>query len=755
MAKEKLAPHASDELLVAEQLILEMVDSGAALEDVLRAITAFVDRQNPAATCSIFVLDPAGGAVHAGEPAAGRCTSSDWTSPILSRAGAPLGLLTLHYSQPHVVGDDEAHVANVVSQWIGMCLERRAAMAQQRAGDRRYHALIENSSDVVSILDENGIIRYLSPSIKSVLGFAPAELMGRSAFDCFHPDDTARARQALQQALGQTSARLPIEQRLRHKDGSWRVLEMTASNRLTDPAIAGVVVTLHDVTARKDAEAVSQERYRELFENANDVVFTHDLNGSLTSLNRAGEILTGYSRAEALGMDIQTIVAPEHRQVAREMLERKLGGETKTTYELDLVAKDGGRLPVEVSTRLIFQMGKPVAVQGIARDIGERRRLESRLLQSHKMEAVGRLAGGVAHDFNNMLTVITGYSQWMLDDLEPGAALTESVSEILLAANRAAVLTNQLLAFSRSREIQPVVVDLNKLVAELNPMLRRMIGQGVELITAASPGLGLVRADPGQVEQVIFNLAVNARDALAGRGKLILEMANVEIEDHEQEAFEGPPGDYVMLAVTDSGCGIDEHLKAQIFEPFFTTKDKGKGTGLGLSTVERIVKQGGGHIRVESEPGTGATFRIYFPRVTAGVLPVVTLKPQRRNSGTGTVLLVEDEAAVRHVVSEMLLRLGYTVLEAPDPRSAQKLLMEYDKPVLLLLTDVMMPELGGLELARTLKIMRADLKVVFMSGYNDDAIAQQGLLDGDAAFLQKPFTPDALASKIRRVLDGG
>ncbi len=759
MSEEELATRASDPLLVAQRLILEMIESRATLDSVLRAIAAFVDQHNPPSTCSIFILDPNGGAIQVGAPPPSRATRSDWTRPILSAEGTALGSLTVHYSQPHVLNDGEADVVKLAVRWIRMCFKRHAERAQLRTGQGHFRSLIENTSDIISILDENGTIRYLSPSTERVLGFTPAELIGRCCFDCFHPDDVARARQAFQQVLEQTGSCLPIEQRFRHKDGSWRVLETIANNRVSDPAIAGIIVTGHDVTDRKIAEedlVASQDRYRELFENANDMVYTHDLAGSLTSLNKAGEVLTGYNREEALGRSLLAMIAPEHRALAREMLARKLGGEAKTTYEVDIVTKDGGRVPLELSTRLIFQMGKPVAVQGIARDMTERRRFESRLLQSQKMEAIGRLAGGVAHDFNNMLTVITGYSQWMLDELAPSSALRESASEILLAANRAAALTNQLLAFSRNQVIQPVIVDLNSLVAELDPMLRRMIGEDIELITATSPGLGLVRADPGQVEQVIFNLAVNARDAMAGGGKLILETANVEVaEENLLEALDGHPGPYVMLAVSDSGCGIDEHIKAKIFEPFFTTKDKSKGTGLGLSTVYGIVKHGGGHIRVESEAGAGASFRIYFPRVADGILPSVAPKPRIRRRGTETVLLVEDEAAVRRIVSEMLLRLGYTILEAPDANSAQKFLMEYEKPIQLLLTDVVMPEVGGRDLARISKTMREDLKVLFMSGYADDTVAQQGVLEPGAAYLQKPFTPDVLASKIREVLDGG
>ena len=629
--------------------------------------------------------------------------------------------------------------------------------AQPLAGEEQFRSLIENTSDIISVLDVDGVIRYLSPSIERVLGFRPAELVGTSGFDWFHPDDLPRARRAFAQALRQPGACWPIEQRFRHKDGSWRVLETIANNQLGDPAIRGIIVSGHDITDRKRTEeelVSSQERYRELFENANDFIFTHDLAGTLTSINKAGEALTGCTRDEALGMNIAALIAPEYRSLWREMLDRKIGGEAKTTYDLEIISKSGVRVSLEVSSRLIFHMGKPVAVQGIARDVTERRRLEQHLLQSQKMEAIGRLAGGVAHDFNNLLTVITGYSQWMLDELPSGSQLCESASEILLAANRAAALTNQLLSFCRNQVIQPILVDLNTLVALLDQMLRRVIGEDIKLVTTTSPDLGLVRADPVQIEQVILNLAVNARDAMPDGGRLIIETANVDInEEDARTRLDCAPGSYVMLAVTDFGCGIDDRIKAHIFEPFFTTKEKGKGTGLGLSTVYGIVKQGGGHIHVESQAGEGAVFRIYYPRVSGSILPNALPKRDIQSGGMETILLVEDEAAVRRVVGDMLLRLGYTILDAPDGRTAQKFVLEYEKPIQLLLTDVVMPEVSGRELARRLRTVRRDLKVLFMSGYADDAIIRQGVLDPGAAYLQKPFTPDALAGKIRELLD--
>jgi two-component system cell cycle sensor histidine kinase/response regulator CckA len=783
----------SDQLAAAEHLVLEMIASGAPLDGVLRALAAFIDLQTLGGMSAIRLFDPVtsahrldataalpqsfiealdrmGGpepAIAVSDAAADpRCEDrrdlllghglrSFWSSSIRTNEGAALGTVTIYYTRQHVPEDREITPVDKASRLAAMVIERN----RMEAGRERFRALVEHTSDILAIMDENGIVRYLSPSAERILGFHPSEVVGTSTFDYLHPADVQRGKRAFEETLARLGPGLALEQRVRHKDGSWRVIETINNNQLNDPAIAGVIVTGRDITAWKATEEdliSSQEQYRELFENANDIIYTHDLAGRLTSLNKAGELLIGYSREETLGMNVSGIVAEEYKTLLREMTERKIGGEAKTTYEVEIVTKQGVRIPLELSTRLIFQMGKPVAVQGIARDITERRRIESHLVQSQKMEAIGRLAGGVAHDFNNLLTVIAGYSQWMVDDLPKDSEFAESASEILLAANRAAALTNQLLAFSRNQVIQPVIVNLNSLVAELDPMLRRVIGEDIEMTAVMSPDLGLVKADPGQIEQVILNLVVNARDAMPTGGKLAIETANAEIdESYARLHLDCPPGPYIMLTVSDSGCGIDDRVKPHIFDPFFTTKETGKGTGLGLSTVYGIVKQCGGCVRVESEPGAGALFTLYFPRVAGAVLASGTSRRGSRKGGSETILLVEDEAAVRRIAAGRLLRLGYTVLQAANGRTALKMLEEYTHPIHLLLTDVVMPDLSGRELAAQLKAARRDLKVLFMSGYAGDVIVQRGLLEPGTAYMQKPFSLDTLAGKVRDLLDGG
>jgi signal transduction histidine kinase len=383
------------------------------------------------------------------------------------------------------------------------------------------------------------------------------------------------------------------------------------------------------------------------------------------------------------------------------------------------------------------------------------RRLEDQLLQSQKMEAVGRLAGGVAHDFNNLLTAIIGYSQLLLGGFDISDPRRESLEEIEKAGKRAAALTSQLLAFSRKQVLQMRLLDLNSVVSNMETMLRRLIGEDVELAVALRPGIGIVKADQGQLEQVIMNLAVNARDAMPQGGKMTIETAAASLdEEYAREHIGVQPGRYVMLAISDTGSGMDKATQARIFEPFFTTKERGKGTGLGLSTVYGIVNQSGGHIWVYSEPGRGTTFKIYLPLVEDGSRPArESAEPPRSGFGSETVLLAEDEEAVRKLTRGILEMHGYTVLEANSGPEALRAVQEYPGKIHLLLTDVVMPQMSGKSLSNSIGLLRPDIKVLYVSGYTDEAIIQHGVLDRSVAFLQKPFTPEGLTSKVREVLD--
>jgi len=403
--------------------------------------------------------------------------------------------------------------------------------------------------------------------------------------------------------------------------------------------------------------------------------------------------------------------------------------------------------------RLAPAVTRVLAESGVER---ERRRLEDQLLQAQRMEAVGQLAAGVAHDFNNVLTAVLGSSELLLLDTPVGSTTREEIEIIRDAATRAQDLIRQLLAFSARQVLQPVVLDLNALVDNVHKMLRRLIGEDITLAAMLAPGLGRVRADPGQLEQVLVNLAVNARDAMPGGGRLALTTANVDVEPPPPGADAGgpvPPGRYVVLQVTDTGSGMDAITQARIFEPFFTTKPRGRGTGLGLATVYGVVRQSGGHIAVESAPGAGTTFRMYLPRVDAPLAAATAPQRAAAAAGSGTILLVEDERLVRVLARKVLEQAGYRVLAAEGGAQALELARGHSGVIDLLLTDVVMPEMSGREVVRRLLQERPAVRVLYMSGYSDEAVAQHGVLDAGTSFIAKPFTPTTLATKVREVLE--
>ncbi len=513
------------------------------------------------------------------------------------------------------------------------------------------------------------------------------------------------------------------------------------------------------------------ERYRGLFENANDIVYSHGLDGKITAWNSAGERVLGYSQAEAMGMKIEQLVAPECRRRFAQVLEGIVAGKPAAAYQIEMVSRDGRQVALEVSSRLTRGDGVN-EVQGIARDITERKRLEDELRQAQKMEAIGRLAGGVAHDFNNLLLVITGYGELLKDHWRDTRAQGRAIEEILKAATRAADLTRQLLAFSRKQLLQPRLLDLNEVVSNAGGMLKRLIREDIELVLAPDSQPCWVKADAGQIEQVLVNLVVNARDAIPARGRITVatesprgasrpdSLAAVDMPRVPDRAAMAPdarePGgdqEAVVLRITDNGCGMDAETVDRIFEPFFTTK-KGTGTGLGLATVYGIVKQSGGNILVFSEPGQGSTFTIRLPAAQPEAVTPATPEADRQpHPRRGTVLLVEDEEKVRLLLSELLSGSGYQVLEARDGEEALEICRSFFGSIDLMLTDLVMPNLGGAELAELAASLRPNMKAIYMSGYTDDAVVHGGILASGFPFLQKPFTSRDVLEKIREVLD--
>ncbi len=491
----------------------------------------------------------------------------------------------------------------------------------------------------------------------------------------------------------------------------------------------------------------SEEQYRGLFDSAFDGVVVQQ-DRIIKSVNQAYAEMFGYGIEELIGRDILELAPPEHRDYARSKI-----AENKLVYESLGLKKDGTEINIEVSANDWLYKGERARLS-VVRNATERKLLEGQLRQSQKLEAVGQLAGGIAHDFNNLLTVITGYSEMTLRRLEDDAPVRQHVEEIKKAGTRAASLTRQLLAFSRKQVLQPKVLSLNTIVSDLENMLRRLIGEDIEMHTSLSPDLGTIKADPGQLEQIIMNLVVNARDSMPNGGKLTIETRNVELDkEYAAQHIATTSGPYALLSVSDNGCGIDGETQARIFEPFFTTKEAGKGTGLGLSTVYGIVKQSGGNIWVYSEVGRGTTFKIYLPRVDESAHDY--LQPagsEETIQGTETILLAEDEEMVRKLAREVLELYGYRVLEAANGEAALLICESYSEPIQLLISDVIMPEMSGRELSDRLAKIRPEMKVLYMSGYTDDAIVHQGVLDEGTNFMQKPFSADALAHKVRDVL---
>ena len=638
--------------------------------------------------------------------------------------------------------------------------EKRAEEARARA-EEKYRRMFEEAVEGIFQTSPGGQFITVNPAMARMCGYdGPEDLMScvtdieRQLY--VRPERRGQFRRLLEQR----GVIQRFENQIRRKDGSpiW-VSENARVVRDPHGTVLYFEGSCEDITERKRAEEAlrdSEERYRELFENADDMIFTMDLHGNLTSINRTGEDISGYTRAEALAMNIVQVLPPEHCGAVEKVLEDIAAGkEVPRIFELEFLTKNGNRVAVEIGVRPRYERGKPVEVEGIGRDVSQRKGLEAQLRQAQKMEAVGRLSGGIAHDFNNLMTVVLGYTHILAKKLGPDSPNCAELEAIKSAGERAAALTRQLLAFSRKQVLKPEVLDLDIVMEDLQKMLRPLIGEDIELSLIPEPDLGRLRADKGQIEQIVMNLAVNSRDAMPKGGRLTIRTANVDLDKSYTRLHVGSqPGAYVMLDVTDTGCGMDEATLGQIFEPFFTTKEQGKGTGLGMSTVYGIVKQSGGYIWVDSKLGLGTSCKIFFPRVEQAVMtPKVREVLAGPAGGKETILLVEDEGSVAILARRVLEREGYRVLEAREGQEALRISGRYVGPIHMILTDVVMPVMSGREVAHRLLSERPEVKVLYMSGYTDDEVLQHGILDCDIGFLQKPFTDDTLARKVREVLD--
>ena len=532
-----------------------------------------------------------------------------------------------------------------------------------------------------------------------------------------------------------------------------RELQEAAARRDRDHAEQTL---LHQREQAVAAVRRSEEHFRSLIENATDLIVITDAGGGITYLSPSVERVLGHPALHLLGRAVLDLAHPEDRpRLERTLADAARTGAVSEPVSVRLAHAAGAWRTVEVlARRQLPERGGGVVIN--ARDVTERESLEAQLMHAQKIEAVGRLAGGIAHDFNNLVTAILGYSDLLLRRLPPPDPLRGHVEEITGAAERAAALTQQLLAFSRKQVLQPRVLDVPELLERAQGLLRRLIGEDIELVLRVDPAVGRVRADPVQLEQVLLNLAINARDAMPTGGRLVLEASNADLDEtYARDHLGGRAGAYVLVAVSDTGHGMDRETQARIFEPFFTTKELGKGTGLGLSTVYGIVKQSGGYIWVYSEPGRGTTFKVYLPRMDqpAAGDERRPRAPTPAAGGSETLLLVEDEDAVRELVEELLRDAGYEVLTASRPADALRAAADHAGPLHLLITDVVMPQMAGPDLARQLRALRPGLKVLYLSGYSPGIVADRGVLEDGAMFLQKPFSAEALEAKVRDTLD--
>ncbi|MBW1777308.1 MAG: PAS domain S-box protein [Deltaproteobacteria bacterium] len=520
---------------------------------------------------------------------------------------------------------------------------------------------------------------------------------------------------------------------------------------------ASIVDLNREIAERKKVEQALREsewKYRKILETTSEGCWMLDPQLKTIEVNDSLCKMLGYSRGEMLGKTPFEFVDEENRKIFVEQTS-KIPGTSHRSYEIKLKKKNGEDLSVWFNaTTIKDEQGNVQSAFAFVTDITERKRLEAQLLQAQKMVSVGRLAGGVAHDFNNMLGVIIGHTELAIDQVDPSLPLHADLKEILKAAQRSADLTRQLLAFARRQTAAPRVLDLNDTIGGMLKMLRRLIGEDIELAWMPGAGIWPVKIDPGQVDQILANLCVNARDAIAGVGKITIETHNIVLDETYCTDHPGfVPGEYVMLTVSDNGCGMNKETLANIFEPFFTTKEVGEGTGMGLSTVYGIVKQNDGFINVYSEPGQGAAFKIYIPRTKRAEKVTEKYVEPAIPKGTETVLLVEDEAPVLALGKTVLERFGYTVLAALTPLEALAMAKEHKGPIHLLITDIVMPEMNGKELKTRIEKLKPDIEVLYMSGYPADVIVHRGILEDNVHFLEKPFSINSLLGKVREVLD--
>jgi PAS domain S-box-containing protein len=636
--------------------------------------------------------------------------------------------------------------------------------------------LLETLPDAIVAVDRNGIIIQVNSQAQELFGYSRDELIGQKV-EMLVPESYRRQHHNHRESFAQTpkTRRMGADLDLygRRRNGSEFPVEISLSPVATEDGML-VLSAIRDISDRKrmaeELRRASEELHRRtveqlgeyrarlasIIDSSEDAILSKDLNGVITSWNRGAEHIYGYTSEDAIGKHISLLTPSDHRDEISEILGKIARGETIEHHESVRVTKDGRQLNVSISVSPLRDAADAiVGASVISRDITAQKRTENQLRQAQKMEAIGRLAGGVAHDFNNILGIINACTEFLRDRIDPAAEPSLYVENIRKASERGRALTKQLLAFSRTSAIQPLILDLNERLRDISKLLRPLLGDDVEILVVPRSASAVVEADPGQLDQIVVNLAVNARDAMPHGGKFILETGVVSFDEAFAEQNQAMrPGKYILLAVSDTGHGMDEATISRIFEPFFTTKGVGKGTGLGLATVYGIVKQSAGHILVYSEPGHGTTFKIYLPSAEHKIglgskSEAETVGPKRQGT---TILLVEDDEIMRSLTRQLLQEHGYIVVEADDGKSALEWAESHPQPIDLLLTDVVMKRMSGPELVQRLHTSRPALKIVYMSGYTGELIAEREMLKRGITLLEKPFSRTALLNTIQATL---
>jgi PAS domain S-box-containing protein len=660
--------------------------------------------------------------------------------------------------------DETGEIAYVDGIIQDITESKEAARALQ-ASESRFRSLVQNSSDIIILLAADGSILYISPPIERILGYHPRQMVGQNLLDYIYPEDLTKVQTQFNNLIHHAeNNNSPIEFRLHRATDRWIWMEAVGNNLLDDPNVKGIVINGRDISRRKQVEE-QLHLLAAAIGSAQEGILITDIQPpaqepSIVFVNKGLCQMSGYTQEELLGQTPRIFEGPKTDPSLLARLKGTLAQGQSFNGETINYRRDGSEYYVAWHISPVFNsVGQVTHYVSIQRDVTKIKQLETQFLQAQKMDAVGRLAGGVAHDFNNLLTVIKGYGDLLLMRLGESHPLRSYAEQVKKAADHAASMTRQLLVFSRQEMAQPETIDLNVVVGDIEKMLRRLIGEDIELETTLDPALGLVKVNPGQLEQVIMNLIVNARDAMPYGGQVSIRTSNEILTDTTHLQPMGiKPGKYATLTIMDTGLGMDEDTITHIFEPFFTTKEQGKGTGLGLSTVYAIVSQSNGGLQVLSQPGQGTTFCIYLPAMTdnqasANGQVSQELSPES-DKGTETILVVEDEEAVRELAKLVLDEQGYQVLEAKHGDQALQICTRWEGPLHLLLADVVVP--GGMssrELAERLKDLSPKTKILYMSGYTDDVIGRHGVQDADINFLQKPFTPAMLKSKVRETLD--